>query len=84
MSVIIILILASLTVGMVFLGAFIWSVRSGQYEDTLTPSMRILADEPPIGGARPSSGAGMSQLAGHPAKPETAADPAALPMETTP
>jgi cbb3-type cytochrome oxidase maturation protein len=46
MSVIIILILASLTVGLIFLGAFIWSVRSGQYEDTLTPAMRMLTDEP--------------------------------------
>jgi cbb3-type cytochrome oxidase maturation protein len=45
MSVIIILILASLAVALLFLGAFIWSVRSGQYEDTLTPSMRILMDE---------------------------------------
>lgn len=46
MSVVIILILASLAVALLFLGAFIWSVRSGQYEDTVTPSMRMLADEP--------------------------------------
>jgi cbb3-type cytochrome oxidase maturation protein len=46
MSVIIILILASLSMGLVFLGAFIWSVRSGQYEDTTTPPLRILADDP--------------------------------------
>jgi cbb3-type cytochrome oxidase maturation protein len=46
MSVVIVLILASLLVGLIFLGAFVWSVRSGQYEDTLTPSMRILTDEP--------------------------------------
>ena len=46
MSVVIILILASLFVGLAFLGAFIWSVRSGQYEDTTTPGMRILTDEP--------------------------------------
>ena len=46
MSVVIILILASLGVALLFLGAFIWSVRSGQYEDTLTPSLRVLADEP--------------------------------------
>jgi cbb3-type cytochrome oxidase maturation protein len=46
MSVILLLILASLTVGLIFLGAFIWSVRSGQYEDTLTPAMRMLTDEP--------------------------------------
>jgi len=46
MSVVIILILASLLVGLVFVVAFIWSVRSGQYEDTTTPSLRILVDEP--------------------------------------
>ena len=46
MSVVIILILASLTVALLFLWGFIWAVRSGQYEDTLTPSLRILADEP--------------------------------------
>lgn len=45
MSVIIILILASLAVGLVFVTAFVWSVRNGQYEDTLTPAMRVLADD---------------------------------------
>jgi len=45
MSVIIILILASLLVGLIFLAAFVWSVRSGQYEDTLTPAMRMLLDD---------------------------------------
>ena len=44
-SVVVILILASLMVGLVFVGAFVWSVCSGQYEDTLTPSMRVLADD---------------------------------------
>jgi cbb3-type cytochrome oxidase maturation protein len=29
-----------------FLAAFIWAVRSGQYEDTYTPSLRILTEEP--------------------------------------
>ncbi len=50
MSVILILILASLVVALLFLGAFIWAVRAGQYEDTCTPSMRMLADDatPPI------------------------------------
>lgn len=47
MSVVIILILASLAVGVVFVGAFVWSVRSGQYEDTVTPSLRVLLDDPP-------------------------------------
>jgi len=45
MSVILILILASLAMATVFLGGFIWSVRSGQYDDTTTPSMRVLMDE---------------------------------------
>ena len=45
MSVVIILILASLAVALLLLAGFIWAVRSGQYEDTLTPSMRVLADE---------------------------------------
>lgn len=47
MSVVIILILASLAVGLGFVGAFVWCVRSGQYEDTTTPSLRILTDESP-------------------------------------
>jgi cbb3-type cytochrome oxidase maturation protein len=45
MSVIIILMLASLLVGLVFVGAFVWSVRSGQFEDTLTPSLRMLGED---------------------------------------
>jgi cbb3-type cytochrome oxidase maturation protein len=44
-SVIVILILASLAMALLFLGAFIWSVRSGQFEDTTTPSMRILSED---------------------------------------
>ena len=56
MSVIIVLILASLTVGLIFLGAFIWSVRSGQYEDTLTPSMRVLLDDAPTQTHLPTTG----------------------------
>ena len=31
-----------------FLIAYIWSVRSGQFEDTTTPAMRILPDDKPI------------------------------------
>jgi len=44
MSVILIHILASLLMATIFLAGFIWSVRSGQYEDTTTPSMRVLMD----------------------------------------
>jgi cbb3-type cytochrome oxidase maturation protein len=45
MGVILILILASLVVATGFLVAFIWAVRSGQFEDTCTPSMRVLIDD---------------------------------------
>jgi len=45
MSVLVILILASLLVATSFLVAFIWAVRSGQYEDTSTPSLRVLTDD---------------------------------------
>jgi cbb3-type cytochrome oxidase maturation protein len=45
MSVIFLLIGISITVALIFLGAFIWSVRSGQYDDSYTPSIRILFDD---------------------------------------
>ena len=45
MSVIFLLIPLSILFAVAFLFAFIWSVRSGQYEDTTTPSMRVLLDE---------------------------------------
>lgn len=45
MSVIFLLIPLSVIVAGCFLAAFIWAVRSGQYEDTCTPSMRILLDD---------------------------------------
>jgi cbb3-type cytochrome oxidase maturation protein len=44
-SVILLLIPLSLVVALVFLGFFFWAVRSGQYEDTCTPSMRVLTDD---------------------------------------
>jgi cbb3-type cytochrome oxidase maturation protein len=46
MSVIFLLIPLSILAASGFLFAFIWAVRSGQYEDTATPSMRVLLDEP--------------------------------------
>ncbi len=45
MSVIVLLIVFSLIVAIIFLAAFIWSVKSGQYDDTYSPSVRILFDE---------------------------------------
>jgi cbb3-type cytochrome oxidase maturation protein len=47
MSVLFLLMMASLAVALVFLFAFLWSVRSGQYDDTGTPPMRVLNDDEP-------------------------------------
>ena len=45
MNIIFLLICVSLTVALLFLGAFLWAVRSGQYEDDYTPSVRMLFDQ---------------------------------------
>lgn len=45
MNVIFVLIIASLIVALGFLAAFIWSVKSGQFDDDYTPSVRILFDD---------------------------------------
>jgi cbb3-type cytochrome oxidase maturation protein len=45
MSVIFILISASLIIALGFLVAFIWSVKDGQYDDDYTPSIRMLFDD---------------------------------------
>jgi cbb3-type cytochrome oxidase maturation protein len=45
MSVIFILIGISMLVAAGFLAAFLWAVRSGQYEDDHTPSVRILFED---------------------------------------
>jgi cbb3-type cytochrome oxidase maturation protein len=44
MSAFFIIISASLIVAIGFLCAFIWSVKSNQYEDNETPAIRILFD----------------------------------------
>lgn len=45
MSVIIVLIGCSLLLALLFLGAFFWSMRSGQNDDLVTPGMRVLFEE---------------------------------------
>ena len=46
MSVIFLLIPLSILIAASFLVAFIWAVRSGQFEDTYTPSLRMLWEDP--------------------------------------
>lgn len=44
MTILIMFIAISMTVALIFLGIFIWSFKSGQYDDTYTPSIRMLFD----------------------------------------
>jgi cbb3-type cytochrome oxidase maturation protein len=45
MSVIVLLIAAGGAVAVGFLFAFAWAVRSGQFDDTCTPAIRVLLDD---------------------------------------
>ena len=45
MSVIIILSIASISIAAMFLLAFIWSVKDGQYDDEYSPPRRMLFDD---------------------------------------
>lgn len=45
MSVIYLLLTISIVVALVFFAAFIISVRSGQYDDSYTPSVRMLFED---------------------------------------
>lgn len=45
MNIIFLLIGVSLVVAILFLGAFLWNVKSGQYEDDYTPSVRMLFED---------------------------------------
>jgi cbb3-type cytochrome oxidase maturation protein len=47
LSALFILIGISILVAGCFLAAFLWSVKSGQYDDDYTPSVRILFDDIP-------------------------------------
>ncbi len=52
MNVIVILLGASLTLALSFLAAFLWSVHRGQFDDTVTPALRMLHDDD-VGAPKP-------------------------------
>lgn len=47
MTTILILIPVCVLLAAGFLAAFFWAVRSGQYEDTSTPALRVLPEDAP-------------------------------------
>jgi cbb3-type cytochrome oxidase maturation protein len=55
MSVIIILLIVSITVAGLFLIAFLWGVKTGQFEDDYSPASRILFDDKPSSLTKPES-----------------------------
>ncbi len=54
MSVIIVLLIASISVAALFLAAFLWSVKSGQFEDDYSPASRILFEDNPSSSTKKS------------------------------
>jgi cbb3-type cytochrome oxidase maturation protein len=48
MGMIYIMLIVSLVLALFFLGFFLWSAKSGQYEDDYSPSVRILYDDEPL------------------------------------
>lgn len=48
MQVMFILMAFSLGASLIFLGAYIWSVKSGQFDDKYTPSVRMLFEDKKI------------------------------------
>ena len=45
MGIIYIMLVVSLIVALFFLVSFLWAIKTGQYEDDYTPSVRILFDD---------------------------------------
>jgi cbb3-type cytochrome oxidase maturation protein len=46
MEVLILLVLVSLLLAGAFLVVFVWASRTGQFDDTTTPALRMLVDDP--------------------------------------
>jgi len=46
MSVLFVLVPLAILLVAVFVGFFVWSARTGQFEDLVTPAMRVLHDDP--------------------------------------
>lgn len=47
MGIIVLLIAISVSIAVAFLAVFYWNMKDGQYDDTYTPSVRILFDDKP-------------------------------------
>jgi cbb3-type cytochrome oxidase maturation protein len=48
MNIVILLIFSSVIAATIFLIAFLWAARSGQYDDVHTPAVRMLFEDQPV------------------------------------
>ncbi len=55
MIIVVLLIAISLTIALIFLAIFFWNIRTGQYDDMFTPSVRMLFEEEESPGVKASS-----------------------------
>jgi cbb3-type cytochrome oxidase maturation protein len=53
-SVLFLLVPLAIALVAVFVIAYVWSSRSGQFDDLTTPAMRALHDEPNVGAPKPA------------------------------
>ncbi len=56
MGIIYIMLVVSLIIALFFLVSFLWAIKSGQYEDDYTPSVRILFDDELINNNKDKNG----------------------------
>lgn len=45
MLIVVVLIAISLIIALIFLAVFFWNIKSGQYDDMFTPSVRMLFED---------------------------------------
>jgi len=45
MNILYFLVGCSVVMALIFLGAFVWSLKNGQHDDVVTPGMRVLFDD---------------------------------------
>jgi cbb3-type cytochrome oxidase maturation protein len=56
MGIIYIMLVVSLIIALFFLVSFFWAIRSGQYDDDYTPSVRILFEDELINNNKEKNG----------------------------
>ena len=56
MGLIYIMLIVSLIIALFFLASFFWAIRTGQYDDDYTPSVRILFEDELINNNKEKNG----------------------------